>query len=487
MNNKKKTRAQRSNYQKYFPMIIFISILFMSVGYAVINSINLNIDGEAIAKEQSGVYITEAAITSNTNANTTTSKVNSVLQTTMNSTSVLSSTDASSSLSYIIKVYNSSEYIYTFVDTVYDSEYYSNEDITFELTGLEPGDTINPGEYLTFTVKFYYNSSTITNNTLDSIINFEFSNNTWNGITAYGVSSYEVLNSKKMEFVTINVKNVSAQFEKINIPLDNLEVGTLYQLSYTTSNDSGIITVNSNNLMYGCTVMPTPSTDYTTSSKIIGNTGYNSGYLWKTKNLTEQTASISFKATSSTMYWVWDLSVINDKSTNLYLKNIKLTKTQKPTTNPYVDFPNSTIYQKESIASGGTALLTVNEGSYLTKTTYDEAIIKIQAVGGFEFLNTPIVGLTVGSTYKISFSNYTSPSTKSTWNYGATVKDTKRETGGQLVTDSDYLITDFSQVNEGSITFTATASTMYFIWDFGGLADKNWFDVHIYNVTITKV
>ena len=196
MNKKKKTKAQRSNYQKYFPMIIFISILFMSVGYAVINSINLNIDGEAIAKEQSGVYITEAAITSNTNANTTTSKVNSVLQTTMNSTSVLSSTDASSSLSYTIKVYNSSEYIYTFVDTVYDSEHYSNENIVFELTGLEPGDTINPGEYLTFTVKFYYNSSTITNNTLDSIINFEFSNNTWNGITAYGVSSFEVLNSK---------------------------------------------------------------------------------------------------------------------------------------------------------------------------------------------------------------------------------------------------------------------------------------------------
>lgn len=486
MNNKKKTKAQRSNYQKYFPMIIFISILFMGVGYAVINSINLNIDGEAIAKEQSGVYITEAAITSNTNANTTTSKVNSVLQTTMNSTSVLSSTDASSSLSYTIKVYNSSEYIYTFVDTVYDSEHYSNENIVFELTGLEPGDTINPGEYLTFTVKFYYNSSTITNNTLDSIINFEFSNNTWNGITAYGVSSFEVLNSKKMDFATIRVKNVSSQFEKVNIPLENLEVGTLYQLTYKTSNSSGIITTNANNLMYGCTVMPSPSTDYTTSSKTIGNVGYNSGFLWKTKNLSEQTATITFKATTSTMYWIWDMSGISDIITDLYLKDIKLTKTQKPTTTPYIDFPNASIYQNESVASGGTPTLTVNQGTYLTKTTYDEVLLKIQSASGFEFLNTPIVGLTVGNTYKISFSNYTSPSTKSTWNYGATVKDAKREIGGQLVTDSDYLITDFSIVNEGSITFTATASTMYFIWDFGGLADKNWFDVHIYNVTITK-
>lgn len=79
MNNKKKTKAQRSNYQKYFPMIIFISILFMGVGCAVINSINQIIDGEAIAKEQSGVYITEATYHSNVSANTSSSKINSIV------------------------------------------------------------------------------------------------------------------------------------------------------------------------------------------------------------------------------------------------------------------------------------------------------------------------------------------------------------------------------------------------------------------------
>ena len=35
---KKQTKAQKTNYQKYYPLVIFISILFMSVGYAVINS-----------------------------------------------------------------------------------------------------------------------------------------------------------------------------------------------------------------------------------------------------------------------------------------------------------------------------------------------------------------------------------------------------------------------------------------------------------------
>lgn len=177
MNNKKKTKAQRSNYQKYFPMIIFISILFMSVGYAVINSINLNIDGEAIAKEQSGVYITEATYHSNVSANTSSSKINSIVGATLDTTISLSSTKANSSITYSVTLYNSTDktqYFYN-VDYLLGEDTYSNEGITFELSGLEYQTSIASKSYLTFTLTFKYANSTLSqSNTLNSMLNFTF-------------------------------------------------------------------------------------------------------------------------------------------------------------------------------------------------------------------------------------------------------------------------------------------------------------------------
>lgn len=176
MNKKKKTKAQRSNYQKYFPMIIFISILFMSVGYAVINSINLNIEGEVISKEQSGVYITEIDLLTNTDADVTNSKINNVYQTMIDSKIVLSKTNASSSITYQIKLYNKSSKNSYYLGHEYAPDFYDNTDITYEINGISVGEYISPNSYKIITIKYYYKNNQLSSksNELNSYINLNF-------------------------------------------------------------------------------------------------------------------------------------------------------------------------------------------------------------------------------------------------------------------------------------------------------------------------
>ena len=82
---------RKKEYQKLFPSIIFISILFMSIGYAIINSVILNVTGNLIAKNQTGVYITEAKYISNNNADVSKSKVLNAYQTMLNTTTIVTS------------------------------------------------------------------------------------------------------------------------------------------------------------------------------------------------------------------------------------------------------------------------------------------------------------------------------------------------------------------------------------------------------------
>ena len=104
MTTKKKTRTDK--YHKIYPTIIAISILFMSIGYAIINSIILNVTGSLVAKNQTGIYITEAKYISSNNADTSKSKVLNTYQTMLNTDITLSSTNPSSSITYQVSIYN---------------------------------------------------------------------------------------------------------------------------------------------------------------------------------------------------------------------------------------------------------------------------------------------------------------------------------------------------------------------------------------------
>ena len=164
----------KKNYSVMISVIILISTLFMSVGYASINSITFDITGTASATAQSGVFITNVEYVSNSSADTSASTINNYYETVLDSTIVLGNT-SSSNITYRVTLYNNSTEDYAFVGTVYADNFYDNSNIDFQLSGLEENDIISAnGGTIAFTITFSYVGTDATNNTLNSYLNFKF-------------------------------------------------------------------------------------------------------------------------------------------------------------------------------------------------------------------------------------------------------------------------------------------------------------------------
>ena len=75
-----------------------------------------------------------------------------------------------------INIINTTDKTQVFNGVEYLPENYSNNDITYLLNGLAINDELEPGQNVTFTITFFYRNNTLaSNNTLNSIINFDFS------------------------------------------------------------------------------------------------------------------------------------------------------------------------------------------------------------------------------------------------------------------------------------------------------------------------
>jgi len=149
-------------------VVLSCCIAFCGIGYAMVST-SLEIDGDANATPQTGVFIQQVIIPDGVDLT-----VKNSPQTTLSSTLALDN-DLSSTATYEIKVYNNSQFEYTFNGAKYMDEAYDNGDIVFEVSGIKKGDVIKGGEYLTFSVKFAYgNVQSVNNAILNSVINYEF-------------------------------------------------------------------------------------------------------------------------------------------------------------------------------------------------------------------------------------------------------------------------------------------------------------------------
>ena len=158
-------------------LLICVGSVFMGIGYASINSVAMNITGNVIAEAQEGNFITDVTYSSNKNANLDGSKINSFYQTDLSSTIQLSDSDKDSSITYEMSIVNTNSVAYEFsnISFIVGDKTYSNEGITYTLTGLEPGDVIEPGDTIPFTITFHYKDNTLAdNNVLESVLNFIF-------------------------------------------------------------------------------------------------------------------------------------------------------------------------------------------------------------------------------------------------------------------------------------------------------------------------
>lgn len=154
--------------KKLYMSIIFIATLFISIGYASVNSVSLDIKGLSKAKSQNDIYITEVISLSGDSSLSNVSNDGTLL-----TSKITLDNDKDSITSIKVQLYNSTNIKYIFKNIVYTNEAYDNEDITF--TFNKQNENIEPGKTLEVTLTFKYdNYNTDSLNVLNSLLNFKF-------------------------------------------------------------------------------------------------------------------------------------------------------------------------------------------------------------------------------------------------------------------------------------------------------------------------
>lgn len=233
------------NLNKVFPIVIFMITIFMGIGYASINSIIIGFDGEAVALSQDGVYIVEAKPLFSSIGENELASTKSTVGTLFNSTTTLSSLK-DSEVTYEITVYNSSEKTYYFneVKLLEDETTYSNNNIGYRLEGISHGDILTPTgsdmAYKTFRITFYYkDSDKISDNVLNSIINFHFDE--FYNIDYINVSNSEAFPSKIVKGGTLTIQLNDVLSRELIIKSGDKEL--IINSEYTYNESTGILVV----------------------------------------------------------------------------------------------------------------------------------------------------------------------------------------------------------------------------------------------------
>ena len=165
----KKINAYKRNiFSNVRPFLLFIFILFVSIGYSAMST-PMNIKGTAYFRVSDWVRITSINLSGATsgggeNYNSKYSK-NEVI-------SSVSLPNSSSTVTYQITIKNFSEK-YAYIKSVKNTQY-SNSGISYTLNGCAVDQTLAPGETITGTITFSYKNGVTSNKNLASVIEFEF-------------------------------------------------------------------------------------------------------------------------------------------------------------------------------------------------------------------------------------------------------------------------------------------------------------------------
>lgn len=180
----KKLRKKRipTSINKLFPILILVATMLMGIGYASINSIITRINGDIVAKNQEGIFITEVNYIERDNSlPNETHKVYFADGTLLKSSITLEPNDLTSEVSLKVSFYNSTEYDLAFKDIVYAEEItdevddvYSNSNIIYTFTNQNKTIAKNGGTLEVIITFKYSEIDESTSNILNSILNFKF-------------------------------------------------------------------------------------------------------------------------------------------------------------------------------------------------------------------------------------------------------------------------------------------------------------------------
>ena len=255
---------------KIIIIMMFLATLFMSLGYATINNVIINVSGRGNVVIEHSVHVSVA-----TSAHSD-STINSFSGTMLNSTVDLTNNQTET---FTITIINSTNKDYRFDQVLRDTEqslFYDNQNITFTLNGLDRMDSLNAGSSVTFTVTFSFvngfTPSSPSDYVLNSYINFKFRKGfsvTYNNIdttnknyptialdgTSFEVSFYgdipydvkvtsgsTVLTENSHYTYTNDPNNSGNKLLTVNNVSNNLIIDRYYQINYVLNggtNNSG--------------------------------------------------------------------------------------------------------------------------------------------------------------------------------------------------------------------------------------------------------
>lgn len=207
--------------------VIILTTFFLATGYATLESVTLDVDGEVTALPQSEIFISDIIYNSNVNTNPENSKINQYYQTLMQSTVVLGNNN-DSSITYTVTLYNNGDGPYTFKEVEYMQELYDNPNIVFELNGLKKWDVVLSKESVTCTITFHYlNNVPVDNNILNSYLNFRFMKGTIEDTNIITSNQKEIIYNANLENdIQFEVTNNNDFSVEINLTVDNNIIAT---------------------------------------------------------------------------------------------------------------------------------------------------------------------------------------------------------------------------------------------------------------------
>ena len=189
-------KRNKRNYFNIYLIALFFASVFMCIGYATVNNVSLDLVGSANIKAEPRIFIFDADIDGNSDANISASSIDLYYDTMLQSTVVLNN-DVDSTLSMEITIKNTTSNNAYFEEVAYGNNFYDNNNIDFTLTGLEVNQKLAAHGSITFTITFKYtdqyiasNPSTFTN-TLNSYLNFKFG--TGDYVARIGSTDYMML------------------------------------------------------------------------------------------------------------------------------------------------------------------------------------------------------------------------------------------------------------------------------------------------------
>lgn len=212
------------NKRSIFFFFVIAATILINIGYASINSIPLKVSGTLIANQPKQLFI--KSVEKVDSKGEVSDTINSYEGTLLNSQITLDN-NKDSYITYKIVFYNNSARDYAYYGTKYDTNFYSNSNITFTTTNLEKWATIEKGQTAEINITFsYLDKENIDSNELSSYINFIF-----NPVATY-----------MKNLIVSKYTNGGTSDDLTNIDLDNMTSDELEEMfgNISTSANSGL-------------------------------------------------------------------------------------------------------------------------------------------------------------------------------------------------------------------------------------------------------